>query len=102
MVKAYLCDPDNFNCMMGDCRKCTVKGVQPLFDEIADSTDSECKENESNTEKIDFQQGIQEKGKMKKLPMSKSMLEFLPLCMKAVTTLKKHIYRKRKHVMKTN
>ena len=100
--EACSCDFDNLDCMMGDFKKCTVKDSRPLFDEIADSRKSECEENESNTDKIDYKQWIRENWKIKKLPMSKSMLEFLPLWIKAVANLKKHIYRKRKQVMKIN
>ena len=66
-----------------------------LFDEIADSAKCECEENESDTEDIDYEQWILENGKIKKLSMSKMMLESLPHWIKPVKTLKKHIYRKK-------
>ena len=50
------CDSDNFNCMMDNFQKCTDKDVRPLFDEITDSTERECEENESNNDKIDYEQ----------------------------------------------
>ena len=76
IVETYSCDSDNFDCMMDNFQKCTFKDVRPLFDEITDFTESECEENESNNDKIDYEQWIQENRKIKKLPMSKSMLNF--------------------------
>ena len=88
ITEAYSCYSYNLDCMMGDCEKCTVKDVRPLLAEIADSKENKCEKNESSTNKIDYEQWIQENGKIKKLLMSKSMLELLPLWIKAVTTLK--------------
>lgn len=54
ITEAYLCD--NLNWMISDYEKQTVKYVRLLFDEIADSAESECEENESDTEDIDYEQ----------------------------------------------
>ena len=55
IAEAFSCDSDNFDCMMGDCKKITVKVVRPLFEEISDSTESKCEENERSIKNSGFE-----------------------------------------------
>lgn len=81
---------------MSDCEKCTVKDVQLLFDDIADSTESKCEKNESNMDKIDYEQWIRDNRKIKKLPMSKLMLEFSSSLDKSCNNSQKTYLQKKK------
>lgn len=81
---------------MSDCEKCTVKDVQLLFDDIADSTESECEKNESNMDKIDYEQWIRDNRKIKKLPMSKLMLAFSSSLDKSCNNSQKTYLQKKK------
>lgn len=104
IMEQYCCDSTDTDCIYGKCEECETMKILGNWknDESSESSDPESDEEHhqtnNTTNTIDYQCWIREDKHIKKATIQKNIDEFYIEWKLSVSTLKKHIHRKREQV----
>ena len=100
-MEKYCCDPSTQACIESTCEKCNVMAILNDW-ESSESEESSSEEDETPST-FTYKAWIRENNKIQKTTVTKNSLDELYLDWEiSVLALKKHIYRKREHVIIIN